>query len=52
MSAIMLCTTADAQNLPKRKPGLWEAQMATAAADQVLAGLDQLTIERSDSRQL
>jgi methyl-accepting chemotaxis protein len=25
---------------------------ATAAADQVLAGLDQLTIERSDSRQL
>jgi methyl-accepting chemotaxis protein len=25
---------------------------ATAAAEQVLAGLDQLTIERSDSRQL
>ena len=33
MSAIMLCTTADAQNMPKRKPGLWEAQMATAGSN-------------------
>lgn len=32
-SAAVLCTTSDAQTMPKRKAGLWEAQMATGGAN-------------------
>ena len=33
IATTMFCATADAQTMPKRKPGLWEAQMTTSAGN-------------------